>query len=61
MIDYKDSISSHVCNDDERLYSFVRNTGLPRGTFDTPRITFDRAMWIACAVVGIFLLAWAAA
>ena len=55
--DLKSRIGSHVSCDEWRLYEFTRNTRLPRGTFDSPRIGIDGWVYIIC--VGI--LGWLAA
>ena len=52
----RDRISTHVCNDDRRLYEFVRDSKIPHGTFDTGyRLTANRALWIATTIVAIVL------
>lgn len=54
----KFAISTHFSNDDARLYSFVRDSRLPHGTFDAEwRITPNRALWVVVGVLAGLLIA----
>jgi hypothetical protein len=53
---YRDRISSHADNDRANLYAFERRSGLPHGYFDHHRMTPDGWVFVACAVIGAFLL-----
>jgi hypothetical protein len=49
-------LSTHVCNDDARHWTFARSSGLPRDYFQPAfRITPDMCVFVVCVVVGIAL------
>ena len=47
---YRDRIGSHSQFDDERHWRFVRNSGLPRGTFDQRRSP-DAVVFVVCVAI----------
>ena len=63
MTDYRQNIGTHFVNDRSGLYSFVRDSRIPHGTFDPyPRLTQSMALYLVAAVIGVVLLiAWGAA
>ena len=49
-------ISSHYSFDDDRHWRFSRNSGLPVGYFDSPRISVDAlvvGVSIVCMIVAL--------
>ena len=56
MTDYKDRIGTHAQFDDPRYWRFERNSGLPRGSFDEPKVRPDVIVVAACAVCLTFAL-----
>jgi len=51
-------ISRDVSNDDPRHYFFERNSGLPRGYFDPPKLSVDGWVYVICiALVALLLMA----
>jgi len=56
-----DRIGSDAMFDHERYWRYTRNTGLPRGYFDRPRLSADVGVWLVCAAIGaVLVIAWAA-
>ena len=52
----KPTYSTHHTLDDLRWYQFTRNSGLPRGYFDRPKVSPDGWVYVVCMVAA--LIAW---